>query len=151
MRLYLVQHGEAVTKEIDPDRPLSEQGVNDVNKVSAFLAGKCNPNQIQHSGKTRARQTAEILAQNLNPVEPVLETDGLKPNDDPAAWLPLFKMSDQDLMLVGHLPFMGKMVSLLLADNQAADLIRYRPGSVVCLERDGQDWHLAWMIRPELL
>lgn len=151
MRLYLVQHGDALAKEIDPDRPLSKRGLDDVKMISAFLQDKCSPSQIQHSGKTRARQTAEVLTQALNPSQQPEKVDGLKPNDDPAAWLPLLKMSSEDLMLVGHLPFMGKMAALLLTGNAEAGLIRYQPGSVVCLVREEESWHLAWMMRPELL
>ena len=62
MRLYLVQHGEPVPKEINPDRPLSDKGRHDVEKVGRFLqqAGVAM-GVIVHSGKTRAAQTAGLL------------------------------------------------------------------------------------------
>jgi phosphohistidine phosphatase len=58
----------------------------------------------------------------------------------------------QDTMLVGHLPFMGKLASWLLSGTEQADAVSFRPGSVACLERGAEgSWTLAWMIRPELL
>ncbi len=40
MRLYLVQHGEAVTKAVDPDRPLSEQGRADVERLAIWMGAQ---------------------------------------------------------------------------------------------------------------
>jgi len=37
VRLYLVQHGEAVPEEVDPTRPLSEAGKLDVERLAWFL------------------------------------------------------------------------------------------------------------------
>ncbi len=55
-------------------------------------------------------------------------------------------------MLVGHLPFMAKLAALLVAGDAEAALLDYRPGSVLCLERDDSgSWRIAWMLRPELL
>lgn len=63
MKLYLVQHGEAVSKQEDPERPLSEQGTRDVQAMAGFLkhAG-IKVVRVWHSGKRRAEQTAIILA-----------------------------------------------------------------------------------------
>jgi len=67
MNLYLVQHAEAKRKEEDPERPLSEKGRVDIRKVAVYIAGHINikVSAIIHSGKTRARQTAEALAEYL--------------------------------------------------------------------------------------
>jgi phosphohistidine phosphatase len=37
MKLYLVQHGKAKSKEEDPDRPLSMDGLEETKKVASFL------------------------------------------------------------------------------------------------------------------
>ena len=59
---------------------------------------------------------------------------------------------DQDTVVVGHLPFMARLVSLLLSGDAARELVRYQPGSVVCLERNEAGvWGINWMLRPELL
>jgi Histidine phosphatase superfamily (branch 1) len=68
MRLYLMQHGAALAKDVDPARPLSEQGEQDVRRIAAFLArAGVGVGRIWHSGKRRAEQTAELLAAALPP------------------------------------------------------------------------------------
>ena len=37
MRIYLTQHGLAVPKDVDPDRPLNEQGREDVRRLAELL------------------------------------------------------------------------------------------------------------------
>ena len=67
MRLYLVQHGEAVVKDGDPARPLTDRGRRDAGKTAEFLriAG-ITVDIIWHSAKQRARETAEIFAEILS-------------------------------------------------------------------------------------
>jgi len=115
MHLYLVQHAEARPREEDPQRPMSKQGQADILKVAVFLAEReaVKASRILHSGKLRAEQTAEILAEYLHP-DSVSATDGLNPLDDPALWAGRLKETDEDLMLVGHLPHMSNLAALLL-------------------------------------
>ena len=153
MKLYLVQHAEACTKDVDPQRPLTEQGVKDMARLAARLrhAG-IEVGRIVHSGKLRAKQTAESLAQALAPgLE--LETSGLlNPNDNPKAFDWQSESWDTDTLIVGHLPFMARLVSHLLAEDENRIVAGFTPGSIVCLEshHDGH-WQLNWMLRPELL
>ena len=153
MKLYLVQHAEACTKDVDPQRPLTEQGVQDMARLAAKLkhAG-IEVGRIIHSGKLRAKQTAESLAQALAPgLE--LETSGLlNPNDNPKAFDWQSESWDTDTLIVGHLPFMARLVSHLLAEDELRIVAGFTPGSIVCLEshHDGH-WQLNWMLRPELL
>ena len=68
MRLYLVQHGEAQPEAVSPERELSAQGRLDVERLADFLGGRgVRAARVYHRGKTRARQTAEILAAHLAP------------------------------------------------------------------------------------
>ena len=153
MKLYLVQHGEAYAKDEQPERPLTERGREDVQRLAAFLhRAQVQVGRVIHSGKLRARQTAGLLAQAIAPGV-ALESSGLiNPNDNPAAFDWQGDSWDQDTVIVGHLPFMAKMVSQLLLEDQDKIIAAYRPGSVVCLEHaDDGAWQLAWMIRPELL
>lgn len=153
MRLYLVQHGEALAEQLDPARPLSEAGEADVRLLAAFLAGRAlHVAQIAHSGKLRARQTAELLAGALAPPPPVAERPNLNPNDPPEDLARELAKRQDDVMLVGHLPFMGRLAALLVSGRPHDDIVAFTPGSVVCLERAGQErWSVAWMLRPELL
>jgi phosphohistidine phosphatase len=153
MKLYLVQHGEACAKDVNPDRPLTDQGTADVDRLAAFLkrAG-VRVERVIHSGKLRAAQTAERLANALAPgVE--LESSGIiNPNDNPQAFDWQSGSWDRDTLVVGHLPFMAKLVSHLLIEDEDRRITAWQPGSVVCLERSNDaHWQINWMIRPELV
>ena len=153
MRLYLVQHGEAVSKAIDPDRPLSERGRGDVERVAGLLerAG-LQVEQTIHSGKTRARQTAEILAAVLSPDRSPSARSGLDPKDPVTPVMEQIEDFSDDTMLVGHLPFMARLATLLVTEDEERTVVAFQPGSVVCLEKDESDgWRMLWMVRPELL
>lgn len=153
MKLFLVQHGDALAKEVDPDRPLSDKGQQDVNKVASFLrASSISVRQILHSGKTRAMQTAEIFANLLDVPAPPEKTYGIQPNDPVDAFATRVLEINGDTMIVGHLPFMNKLVSYLLSKDEQRNSVSFEPGSVICLEKNEQNnWTLLWMIRPHLL
>ena len=153
MFLYLVQHGEAVTKEKDPERPLSSTGVVDVNKVAGFVAGNCGivvGTKIHHSGKLRARQTAEIIAGALKLPGPELG-DNLNPRDDPAVWQSRLSESLHDQVLIGHLPYMSRLVSQLLTGDPERGVVKFRMGGIVALRREEGLWSLQWMVVPEII
>lgn len=153
MRLYLAQHGEAVPEDVDPDRPLSAQGRADIERLAARLAqaGVVVP-RVLHSVKTRAAQTAEILAGALLASAEPQARDGLKPNDPLEALASEIADWSADTLIVGHLPFAGRLASHLLVGDADQALLAFEPGSLACLEQDADDqWRLAWMLRPELL
>ena len=153
MKIYLVQHGKAAAKDVDPERPLTEQGMTDVQRVARTLkhAG-VEVKRVIHSGKLRARQTAEILATEIAPMLQLETSDLINPNDSPAAFDLQTASGGMDTMVVGHLPFMAKLVAHLVTGDDNNLLVAYQPGSVVCLESaDKDNWQINWMIRPELL
>lgn len=152
MRLYLVQHGQARPAAEHPDRPLTDQGRREVETVAALLArGQPRLSRIVHSGKTRARQTAELLADQLTPGQPVETATGLDPNAPVEPWVATANGWTEDRLLVGHQPFLGKLVSRLVLGDERV-LVDYQPGTVVCLERAGAgDWRIVGMLGPALL
>ncbi len=153
MKLYLVQHGEALPKEVDPERPLSDQGRQDAERLARFLAGRgIRVSRVWHSGKTRAQQTAELLAATVVPGVKAEARAGLAPNDPTGALAETLADWREDTMIVGHLPFMARLVTRLVTGSDDGTFIAYLPGSLVCLERDGDRvWKIAWMLRPELI
>jgi phosphohistidine phosphatase len=153
MTLYLVQHGEALSKEADPDRPLSAAGRSEVERLAGFLDGRgVRVARVLHSGKTRARQTAEILAAALAPRAAVEASDGLAPNDPPAPFAARATAWNRDVLVAGHLPFMARLTSYLVIGDADRPTVAYRPGTVVRLERaEGEAWRIAWMLRPEVV
>jgi phosphohistidine phosphatase len=153
MRVYLVQHGQAQPKEVDPDRNLTEQGRNDVERVSAFLKkqGLC-ASAIWHSGKVRAEQTANILASAVSTKQGVIKHDGLSPNDTIEPVKEELIRIQGDLMIVGHLPFLSRLALALVTGNASAEMVAFQPGGVVCLEQaEDKIWRMRWIVTPELL
>jgi phosphohistidine phosphatase len=153
MRLYLVQHGEAQPKETDPDRPLTERGEVDLRHVGQFLFDHgITVEDLFHSGKTRARQSAEILSEYVCPGLLPQTLDGLGPTDPTAPVAEQAAGWDRDTLLVGHLPFMGRLVAALSLGTEEPVPVGFHPGSLVCLERDPEaGWQVAFMVRPDLL
>lgn len=151
MKLYLVQHGDALSKEADPDRPLSEKGRADVRHVAEFLAGQITVARVLHSGKTRARQTAEILAAAAAPGQEIATVPGIDPLDPVEPIAQQAQNWNEDSLIAGHQPFMGRLVARLVTGSEESAVVTYQPGSVTCLERDDSgNWTVAWMLRPEL-
>ncbi len=153
MVLYLVQHGEAKKEEEDPARGLTEKGTTDVRKAAAYARTmNLRISRIFHSGKTRAVQTAQILADHLKPEKGISQTDNLAPMDDPDVWAKRLGEMNDDVMLVGHLPYMAKLAGLLLCSDKEKMLVDFKMGGIVCLKRseDGR-WTVEWMIVPEMV
>lgn len=152
MKLYLVQHGQALPKDEDPGRPLSPQGQQDVQAIADMLgAAGIRVARVWHSGKLRAEQTAEVLARHVCPRCRTVSIDGIKPNDSTAEFSQDVDVWDEDTLIVGHLPFMSRLVSRLAGGEPERELVSYYPGSVICLERSGvHSWSIQWMLRPDV-
>lgn len=153
MRLYLVQHAESKREEEDPARPLSERGWEDIRRVAGFLKERgIRVSKILHSGKLRAKQTAEALAEAVRPEEGVKRADALAPLDDPNLWADRLREEVKDLMLVGHLPHLAKLAGLLLVGDLGRKPVEFRQGGIVCLAKDETgNWSALWILTPELL
>jgi len=153
VKLYLVQHGEAKREEEDPARPLTDKGREEARRIARYIAkAGVSVDKILHSGKLRAAQTAEIMAEALSPRGGVEQADGLDPLADPQIWADRLRTLKEDLMLVGHLPHLSRLASLLLTGRTDLEPIKFRMAGVVCLERDESGkWSLLWAIRPELV
>jgi len=154
MTLYLVQHAEALRKDENSDRPLSDRGRNDTQRMASFLARSgLKAARVIHSGKTRARETAALLSQVIGPGGVVEEIDaGLSPNDGTDSLKFLADNWQEDVIVVGHLPFMGRMVSHLVCGSPEVTSVTFEPGAMACLEKDQSgNWTLQWMVRPALL
>ena len=153
MFLYLVQHAEAKREEEDPQRPLSEKGIKDLKKVAVHVSRlNLKITQIFHSGKVRAKQTAEVLAESLKPAHGVKEIDGLSPLDDPAIWAERLEGITAGIVLVGHLPHLEKLASLLLCGDKDKRIIAFKMGGIICLGRDDdRTWSLQWILAPDVV
>lgn|SRR5574341_732267 len=153
MLLYLVQHAEAKKEEEDPERGLTDKGFKDI-AVTAAYAKKLGirVGAIHHSGKKRAMQTAQVLVDSIKPGKGVIQSEGLAPMDDPELWAKRLAGMTEDVMLVGHLPYMGRLASLLLCGDKEKGIVDFKMAGIVCLKRfDDGKWAMEWMVVPEML
>lgn len=151
MVVYLVQHAEATSKDVDPDRPLTEKGHQDTQHVAEFAARlDLDVGRIYHSGKLRAQQTADILADALLRDRSAETHDGLGPVDDVVPVAKEVQSADRPTMLVGHLPFMPRLTAYLVAGDEEASVVNYHNGAIVCLVGDGDNWQVDWILTPAM-
>jgi len=152
MALLLVQHGKSLPKDKDPAKGLSEEGISEVERI-AGIAKKygVNVHRIMHSGKKRALQTAEIFAEALEPDEGIQEIEGINPLDDVAAFADKIEISD-NLMLVGHLPFMERLTSHLITRSIEKPVFKFQNGGILCMDKDPETkvWFIKWSLMPDI-
>jgi phosphohistidine phosphatase len=152
MNLVLVQHAEARPKAEDPNRSISEAGAEATRRMAAWAAtAGLQVDRVQHSGKLRAEQTAQILAEDLKPDKGVIATPGLNPNDDVRPMAKTVNATEEAIMLVGHMPFMSRLASLLLAGEPEAGVVDFKTSGIVGLSRSEGEWSLSWAVTPELV
>jgi phosphohistidine phosphatase len=152
MALYLVQHGKSLSKDIDPDQDLSEEGVAETKRIADVAANYgVNVSQIKHSVKPRAYKTAEIFASALKPAGGILEVGGLKPLDDVTTFAAAID-PDENTMLVGHLPFMERMASYLVTGSTDKPVFKFQNSGIVCLNKDPDSgsWVIVWTLMPKI-
>lgn len=151
MKLYLIQHGEAKPETEDPQRSLTEKGKEEIKKISE-AAKKLNihPSKVFHSGKLRAKETAEIIAEVLRFPKPSVQVaHGLNPNDNIRPWAERISKEKEDLMLIGHLPFLDKLASFLICGDETARVVLFRNGAMVCLDqKEDKNWAVRWILVP---
>ncbi len=150
MALFLVQHGKSLPKEVNADCPLSDEGRHIVEHIARTAAGyRLNVSLINHSGKTRARETAEIMANFLKPPGGIQAVQGLNPLDDVTVAAQHLN-PQSNIMLVGHLPFMERLVSFLTTGTPEKLVVKFQNGGIVCLDRlpDAAAWFIKWMLMP---
>jgi phosphohistidine phosphatase len=153
MRLYLVRHGQALPKEVDPERGLTEAGSKGAEKVAALLERQAiEVEAVWESGKKRATQTAEIMAGALTSKAGVVRMPGLAPMDPVDPILEKLSSLEGDYMLVGHMPFLSILASRLVLGTEDPDVVLFREATVVCLEkRSNAHWAVGWMVTPGML
>ena len=147
MQLFLVHHGDAVGAEVDPRRPLSPTGRTDVERIAAEAAARgARPQVVWHSGKLRARQTAEAFWRACNALAEFSATKDLQP-DDPPKWIrDRLRKDTRDLMLAGHFPHLPRLLALLVTGGEAG--VDFPLHGVVALvtQDEGATWRELWRL-----
>ena len=149
MSLYLVQHGKCYAEDVDPDRSLTPDGIAEATGIANIALGYgVHISEIWHSGKKRALQTAEIFQSVTGSDRGVKVHPGMGPNDDVAAFTREF--AGEDIMLVGHLPFMSRLASYLVTGDSGIPVFRFRNGGLLCLDRntDTGRWIITCALMP---
>ncbi len=155
MALFLVQHGKSAAKDVDPSKGLTDEGRDETLRIAQVAKNyKIPVKKIVHSGKTRAEQTAAIYAATLGDNLPLEAVSGIAPMDDVRDFATTID-PQENLMVVGHLPFMQRLVSYLTTGSEDIRLYMFQNSGIVCLdlavEADGSvDWFIKWTLNPDI-
>ena len=152
MAVYLVQHGKSLPKSEDPEKGLSAQGKMDTERIAGVALGyRVHVSRMIHSGKKRARETAEILATVLSPENGVEPCSGMNPMDDVRPFAERLRL-DQDIMLVGHLPFLERLIGLLVCGNPEQTVFKVQNSGIVCIDRvpEIENPVIRWALMPAI-
>ena len=161
MNLYVLRHGLAVDHGAagypnDKDRPLTPKGKRKLRKIAnAMEALKLQFDLILSSPYTRARQTAEIVAECLNQRRKLEFSEDLVPSgsaEDLIQYLNRLKSRTEDVMLVGHEPYLSSLISLLVSGDSDCRVVMKKGGlcklSAESLKH-GRCAALEWLLTPK--
>ena len=147
MNVYLVRHGEAVSERVDSERPLTSAGRAEVERMARMAASRnVQVSAIFHSGILRAKQTAEILAEQLQFTLATEQLAGLLPQDDPDIAKAELEAAENPIMLVGHLPHLHRLIALLVRGEMGSEMMELPPATLVCMSKEGAKWRISWTL-----
>jgi phosphohistidine phosphatase len=148
--IYLVHHADAVGPDVDAQRPLSAAGRMHADQLAAAAAARgVKPVAIWHSGKLRARQTAEPFLRACNPLAEFSAIRGLQP-DDPPAWMKeMLAEESREVMLVGHMPHLSRLLTLLVTGSESST-VSFPLHGAIALEPFGGSSQERWQERWRL-
>jgi phosphohistidine phosphatase len=148
VRLFLVHHGDAVGPDVDPQRPLSPAGRQAVQRAAADAAARgAKPGVVWHSGKLRARQTADAFWRACNPFADFAATKDLQPGDPPDWIRERLSGESRDILIAGHFPHLPGLLALLVGRGGGSP-VAFPQHGVVALSTDdgGETWREEWRI-----
>src|SRR5262249_2822282 len=141
MVLLLVHHGDAVGPDVDPQRPLSPQGVAGVRRLAAQAAASgMKPAVVWHSGKLRAKQTAEAIWRACNALADFAATRDLQPDDPPQWFRDRLRGETRDIAVAGHFPHLPRLLALLVTGGQAGVEFPLHGMIALVSDDDGDPW-----------
>jgi phosphohistidine phosphatase len=144
LKLFLVHHADAVGPDVDTRRPLSPTGSAHAARIAAAAAGRgARPDIVWHSGKLRARQTAQEFWRTCNALAQFSAAADLQPNDRPERMRDRLRGESHDVLIAGHFPHLPRLLSLLLNAD-----VSFPQHGVVAVESDdqGETWKELWRI-----
>lgn len=153
MRLILIRHGNAAMAPNDDLRPLDDTG-REESKILGTWLGRLNFDSptVWHSNKVRTLQTADIIIQHAQWDSTPIETDGLRPNSPVDDIAYKVEHESQDLVIVGHMPFMGALASCLTTGYTERSQWEFASCGTLILQRAGQTkWVVQAFTMPALI
>jgi phosphohistidine phosphatase len=161
MELYIVRHGIAIDREDpkcppDPERYLTEEGIEKTKRVAAGVAAVCaSPDLLLSSPYVRAMQTAEIFAMALDyPKQKIRRTDLLLPGAEPTLFFRELVKDKQTstLFIFGHAPQLDDVISTALGLKHHITTLKKAGVALVELRRvSPPSGQLVWLAPPKLL
>jgi phosphohistidine phosphatase len=142
VHLWLVHHAEAVGPEEDTRRPLSVRGEAHAEALARDAASRgVKPVVVWHSGKLRARQTAQAFWRACNALAEFAATPDLQPDDPPFRMHDRLTGESREILMAGHFPHLPRLLSLLLRAETS-----FPQHGIVALETtdDGKTWQELW-------
>ncbi len=147
--VYLVHHADAVPPGVDHMRPLSTRGQAQAARVAAAAqAHAAVPAMIWHSGKLRARQTAEACLRVLNPFAQFSAVRGLQPDDDPETIVIALVAEARDVLIASHMPLLPALLQRLISGRRDCAPVEFPLNGCVALRKDGDLWVEQWRVSP---
>jgi len=153
IRIILVRHGQSTSTVENPQRPLAIAGRRHAETVASWLdACGYEVDEIVHSTKLRARQTAKIFGNRLGiHAARVRELDGLAPHDDPAPLAGALEADRRPVLVVSHLPYLNRLCSLLLVGDPDRLQFQFSDAGVVILAAVSGGWRIEAVVGHQML
>lgn len=150
MNLYLVRHGKAHKGGRDVLRPLMRRGIRETKALADFLKKMgIRPAVIWHSERVRAIETAQVL-KKLRPRRGLIQKAGMGPDDPVGPMLKLIEREKSDVMIVGHLPHLGKLLAKLVDAGDADEILHFPPSTAVIVSDATGRWSIEAVIPPSV-
>ena len=147
MHLYLIHHGVAVGPEEDARRPLSAVGLAGAARVAGLAAARgAKPDVVWHSGKLRAKQTAQEFWRACNALAEFAVSRDLQPDDRPQWMRDRLRGETRDVAIAGHFPYLPRLLELLVSGTDTGAEFPLNGIVALVTEDEGETWRELWRI-----
>ena len=76
--------------------------------------------------------------------------NNLEPKADPTVWMERALLMEEDVMLVGHLPHLGRLAACLVNRDENKEALTFATATLACLSRTtSSTWQVEWLVSPE--
>ncbi len=159
MNLFILRHGIAVERRRpgqDAERQLTAKGERKIGEaIAAMKAMRISFDLIFTSPYLRAEQTARLVAKRMGLLKKLVVSETLKPGADRHEFLRLLTKTDsENVLIVGHEPFLSHLVSTLISGNERSLVVLKKGGlckvSTPSLKHEKRAT-LEWLLTPRQL